>query len=173
MELYKIDNTIVINNDYKCLNILNDTDFHFWITGETKERKLIGTTFKITEYDRKLFKIFNDFFDYLVDSYNMFQEFHDYEYEEYPLYDKKHNWFTFYDDNSNVSEKNIFRIIKNMNKEPYTIGIYIKNNSNKLQSHTITKSGSRYPQFINCFSMLVKELNKLEVEKKYIKKKEG
>ena len=172
MELYKMDNTLVINNNNECLNILNDDNYSFWITGNKKERKLPGTSFKINEYDRKLYKIFSDFYDELVENYNDFKKFHDYQYEEFPLYDSKHNWFTFYDDYSNTKEGNIFRIIKNKKEEPYVIGIYIRNKNTKLQTHTLAKSGSKYPQFAECFAHLVEELKKLEKEKIYTKKKE-
>lgn len=172
MELYKMDNSIVINENNKCLNILSDSDYKLWITGDKKDRKLPGTSFKITEYDRKIYKIFSEFYNSLVDEYNAFKEFNDYEYEEYPLYDKEHGWFTFYDDHSNVEDKNIFRIIKNEKHDPYIIGIYIKNKNNQLQSHTIAKSGSKYPQFINCFRHLITDLQKLESEKSHTKKKE-
>jgi len=172
MELYNIDNKTVINDGNKCMNILNDSDYRFWITGNKKDRKLLGTSFKITEQDRKMYKVFRDFYNSLVEEYNEFKEFHDYKYEEYPLYDEKHNWFTFYDDYSNIEDSNIFRIIKNENKYPYTIGIYIRNKNNRLQSHTLAKSGSQYPEFLTCFGNLILDLKKLEKENVYIKKKE-
>lgn len=172
MELYSIDNSIVISDGNKCMNILNDSDFRFWITGDKKDRKLPGTSFKITEQDRKMYKVFSDFYNSLVEEYNEFKEFHDYKYEEYPLYDEKHNWFTFYDDYSNVEDSNIFRIIKNEKQYPYTIGIYIRNKTNRLQSHTLAKSGSQYPEFLTCFEHLIFDLQKLEKENIYIKKKE-
>lgn len=173
MELYKINDSLVINKYERCLNIIKENDYNFFITGDNKEsKKLIGNSFKITEYDRKIYKVFSDFFTSLEDTYNAFKDFHDYTYEEYPLYDKKHNCFTFYDDNSNINDSNIFRIIKNDKKEPYTIGIYIENKSNRLQTHTFAKSGSKYPQFLECIEFLIRDLKKLEQEKTYVKKKE-
>ena len=172
MELYNIDNTVIISDGEKKLKILNDSDYRFRITGPRKENKLPGMSFKITEHDRKMYKVFKDFYNSLVEEYNEYKEFHDYNYEEFPLYDEKHNWFTFYDDYSSVNEGNIFRIIKNENIEPYTIGIYIKNNSNRLHAHTLAKSGSRYPEFGECFRHLLLDLEKLEKEKTYTKKKE-
>lgn len=173
MELYKDNKKMVINSEYKCLNILNDNDINIWITGDKRKNKLPGTSFKITEYDGKIYQIFNKFYNSLVEEYNSFKEYNDFTYEEYPLYDTKHSWFTFYDDYSNVNDKNIFRIIKNENNDPHTIGIYIRNKNNRLQSHTIAKSGSKYPQFIEHFSNLILDLEKLESEKIYIKKKEA
>ena len=172
MELYKIDNEIIINNSNKCLNILDDSNYSFWINGDENNKKLQGNSFVITEYDRMLYKTFSDFFNSLIDEYNAFKDFNDYEYENYPLYNEKYNWFTFYDDYSNIEEKNFLRIIKNESKEPYKIGIYIRNKNNKLQSHTIAKSGSKYPQFISCFEHLLLDLKKLEKEKAkpYIKR---
>ncbi len=172
MELYKDSNKMVINSECKCLNILNDSDINMWITGDKRKNKLPGNSFKITEYDGKVYSIFNEFYNSLVEEYNGFKEYHDFAYEEYPLYDSKHNWFTFYDDYSHISNKNIFRIIKNENNDPHIIGIYIRNKNNRLQSHTIAKSGSRYPQFIEHFSRLITDLQKLESEKIYTKKKE-
>ena len=172
MELYNINDSMVINDGKKCLNILSDSDYKFWITGDKKDKKLPGMSFKITEHDRLLYKAFSVFYDSLCDEYNSFKEFHDYNYEEYPLYDKKHNWFTFYDDYSNINDGNIFRIIRNETKDPYVIGIYIRNKNNKLQSHTIAKAGSKYPEFGYCFERLLFDLRKLEKEKTYTKKKE-
>lgn len=172
MELYNMNNSMVINNGEKCLNILNDSDYRFWITGDKKASKLPGMSFKITEHDRKMYKVFRDFYNSLVEEYNEFKDFHDYNYAEYPLYDEKHNWFTFYDDYSNTEEKNIFRIIKNEKKVPYTIGVYIRNKNTRLQTHTLAKSGSRYPEFLPCFEHLILDLEKLEKEKVYTKRKE-
>jgi len=171
MELYKLNNSIIINKDEKCLNIQSDSNYNFWISGD-KNIRLSGNSFKITEYDRKLYYVFREFYLSLLDEYNAYKEFNDYEYEDHPLYDEKHNWFTFYDDYSNINDGNYFRIIKNETKEPYTIGIYIRNKNTRLQSHTLAKSGSRYTQFLDCFSNLINQLNKLEQDKIYVKKKE-
>ena len=78
MELYNIDNSIVINDEHKCMNILNYNDYRFWITGDLKEKRLPGNSFKITEYDRKLYKVFNDFYNSLLDEYNSFKDFNDF-----------------------------------------------------------------------------------------------
>ena len=171
MNLYKNNNSIVLNKDEKCFNIQDENNYNLWITGD-KSSKLSGKSFKITEYDRKIYYIFREFYLSLLDQYNAYKDFNDYKYEDCPLYDEEHNWFTFYDDYSNVNDGNFFRIIKNETKEPYTIGIYIQNKNNRLQSHIVAKSGSRYQEFIGCFSNLINELNKLEKDKIYQKKKE-
>lgn len=172
MELHKDNNMIIINNDSKRLKILNDSDINIWIIGDKRENKLPGTSIKITEYDGKVYQIFNKFYNSLVEEYNGFKEYNDFAYEEYPLYNSEHNWFTFYDDYSTVDDKNIFRIIKNQHNDPHTIGIYIRNKNNRLQAHTVAKSGSKYPQFVQYFSHLITDLQKLESEKTYTKKKE-
>ncbi len=176
MEIYKIDKSLVINDREKCLNVLNnDNNIYLWINGKKATERLMGFSFKITSDDRNIYEIFNELFNSLVDEYNAFKDFNDYEYEKYPLYDKTHNWFTFYDDYSNIADSNFLRIIKNENKRKPIIGLYIKNKNNISNSHVFTKTGSKYPQFTPCFLRSIKSLEKLEKENKksYIKIMEG
>lgn len=174
MDLYSIGKSIVINNKEKCLNILSDDNITLWINGDTKQERLMGASFKIKETDGVVYKIFDELFKELVDEYNAFKDFNDYEYSQYKLYDTKYNWFTFYDDYSNINKKNFLRIVKNEKVTPNVIGIYIKQRENRRNSHVLAKSGSRYPQFIPCFNRLITSLKKQEKskEKSYMKIKE-
>ena len=96
---------LIVSNNSKELDIDNNKEeIIINIYGNSKE-KIEGKSFKITEENRIMYKIFSNFFEELKDEYNAFKDFHDFYFSNQPLYDEKHNWFSFYSGN------NMFRII--------------------------------------------------------------
>lgn len=180
MNLYKNEDIIVINKDEKCLNIKVDKDgINIWVLNtsdknENRTSKQIrkDNSFRITEYDRKLFYIFNEFYNGLVSEYNFYKDFNDTIYGENTVYREKNNCFTFFLENNSL-----MRVLKGTIKESDEKAIVLsfenlERNQNKGFSLPMHNSG--YTEFIEYFKILYKELNKEYKEnwqnKKYTKK---
>ena len=164
MEIENDNDVIVLNDNNNKLSISNKKDKVIIKIDGKNNKKIEGISFKITEDDRYLYKIFSDFFNLLKDEYNTYKEFHDFFYGNQRLFDAEHNWFTFYNDD------NILRVIRNEKNDPYIIGIYIKQDKKMF---VLDKQDSKYSEFIPCFKNLTNNLRilmKSDKAKLYTKK---
>ena len=165
MDLYKINDKIILENDNKKLNISvevnGNLDFYMYLGPRTNP----SSSFIIDDKNSSLFFATSNLFEELKDEYKKNEYFYKSRYDGFPVYNEKLEMFKFHCDDSNINDNNFTRFFRKDGK--YYI-VFNKDNK-KLR---LSNSGSRYPTFVKHFnkyySTLVKyyDNNNFNIENK-------
>jgi len=154
MDLHKIDDKIILENDNKKLHVSvevnGNLDFYMYLRTSRVEN---SASFIIDDKNPEIYFITSSLFEDLVTEYKKNEYFYKSRYDGFPVYNEKHEMFKFHCDDSNVNDNNFTRFFRKDGK--YYI---VFNKDNKTLR--LSNSGSRYPNFVryfnNYYSSLVK-----------------